>query len=253
MAPGWLTWGATLTEKMKTEDTLVLTVKGAHHWAVSMTSFTPTDAGDQVQVCKNGCAAILDSGTSLIAAPTEALMKLQMLLPPIDENCTNLHELPDIHMILDGYDVMLPPEAYVMRLQGTVVEADNLWDILYFRPKIHILDQCVPAFMQMDSMTELGPLWILGMPFFRYYHSTFETHDDVSKRRVYLSEASEECDALPLRGEKRETVEEKPKPHFGTMDAFSLHGQKRANRAPLPVKAGSLVPPNLPRKGFITL
>jgi hypothetical protein len=40
----------------------------------------------QTQVCRSGCAAIVDSGTSLIAAPASALMELGHLIGQIEED-----------------------------------------------------------------------------------------------------------------------------------------------------------------------
>lgn len=251
-APGWLTWGGDVPEQDLKDKTVMLEVKGQHHWAVSMTTFQP--AGVEVngqRLCANGCAAILDSGTSLIAAPSQALMALSQQLPEIKEDCSNLADLPSINLVLDGYELVLPPEAYVMRVTGTVVEAGSLWDLLYFKPKVTVLNQCVPAFMKMDRETELGPLWILGMPFFRFFHTTFETHDDVSKRRVYLSEASPTCEPLPLSAKKTETATatNSSTPTFGTMQALSLSSKRVVT--PLTMDVNSILPPMMERQGFI--
>merc|ERR1719321_1805557 len=79
------------------------------------------------------CAAIVDSGTSLIAAPGAALMQLSEMVGPINEDCSNLKELPTLHFTLgDGRSFTLPPGAYVMRINGAVMEADSVWDVLFF-------------------------------------------------------------------------------------------------------------------------
>ncbi|CAK9009715.1 unnamed protein product [Durusdinium trenchii] len=110
------------------------------------------------QVCQHGCAAIVDSGTSLIAAPASALMELGHLIGQIKEDCdcSNLHELPNLRFNLDGQELELPPQAYVMRVVGASVEADSIWDLLFFKPKIRKVDSCMPAFMEMDMNTQLG-------------------------------------------------------------------------------------------------
>ena len=38
------------------------------------------------------------------------------MLPPIHEDCSNLDDLPDLAFMLDGNELLLPPEAYVPRL-----------------------------------------------------------------------------------------------------------------------------------------
>ena len=89
-----------------------------------------------------------------------------------------------------------------LRLTGTLVEAKSVWDILYFRPKVMKLDQCMPAFMQIDRTTQFGPLWILGMPFFRFFHSSFHIDEEKRDHRtIYLMGADEECKVTDLESE----------------------------------------------------
>jgi hypothetical protein len=207
-APGWITWGGELTKEQKNTKAIALPVLGEHHWAVHMTGL---GIGPQAVTCQDGCGAILDSGTSLIAAPTPALMALSMVLPPINEDCSNLDSLPDLVFILNGHELSLPPEAYVLRLTGTLVEAQSVWDILYFRPKVMKLDQCMPAFMQIDRTTQFGPLWILGMPFFRFFHSSFHIDpENRENRTIFLMGADEKCAVTDLDSEQVEDYKEPP-------------------------------------------
>ena len=43
--------------------------------------------------------------------------------------------------------------------------------------------------------TQLGPVWILGMPFFRYYHTTFNRDRQVMR----FAKAGEDCQPKSLR------------------------------------------------------
>ena len=43
--------------------------------------------------------------------------------------------------------------------------------------------------------TQLGPVWILGMPFFRYYHTTFNRERQVMR----FAKAGEDCEPKSLR------------------------------------------------------
>jgi len=199
-APGFLTWGP--TEGLKANEFASAKVYGKHHWSTKLTDVTfkgPKAKGGKkvVSPCSAGkpCSAIIDSGTSLIAAPGMALMQLSQQIPPIKEDCSNLHDLPDLHFNLDGTDFMLPPAAYVMRITGALMEANDIWDILFFKPKIRKLDMCMPAFMQMDMMSKQGPVWILGMPFFRYYHTTF----DRVKEQMHFAVAGPTCEPRPFK------------------------------------------------------
>jgi hypothetical protein len=211
-ASGYLTWGPDKDAEMKKEDVAVAKVKGKHHWA---TSLTQVRFGDEVKmskaksdgkngskdevvdVCAKGCAAIIDSGTSLIAAPTAALVALSKQIGHIEEDCSNLDQLPSLRFMLDGKEMVLPPRAYVMNVKGASLEADSIWDLLFFKPKLRKTDSCMPAFMQMDMTTSLGEVWIFGMPFFRYFHTTFNRE----KGTMQFAKAGADCDPEPINSE----------------------------------------------------
>jgi len=196
---GYLTWGPDGDADLKEEEVVTTKVKGKHHWATSMNKvgFGKLAENKSDDVCADGCAAIIDSGTSLIAAPTAALAALSEKIGIIKEDCSNLHELPDLHFTLDGKEMVLPPQAYIMRVKGASLEADNIWDLLFFKPKLRKTDMCMPAFMQMDMQTKLGDVWILGMPFFRYFHTTFNRQ----KGTMVFAKAGSDCEAEPIKSE----------------------------------------------------
>jgi len=225
---GYLTWGP--TDSIPKSQMATAKVHGKHHWAARLhnVSFTlPGQGGKLAQMpCGGvGCSAIIDSGTSLIAAPGAALMMLSQQIPAIKEDCSNLHELPTLHFNIDGNDFVLPPQAYVMRITGALMEANDIWDILFFKPKLRKLDMCMPAFMQMDMMSAQGPIWILGMPFFRYYHTTF----DRTNQAMHFAVAGPDCEPRPFKSNHTE----------------SLLGVKTRDEDPLDVEIDALVPPTL--------
>lgn len=227
---GFLTWGPVQTDLTK-GDYASAQIVGKHHWATPLhnVTFIRNSAGHLGQIpCGNerGCAAIVDSGTSLIAAPGSALMQLSTQLPPIKEDCSNLDDLPTLHLVIDGTDFELPPQAYVMRITGAVLEAEDIWDILFFKPKIRKVDMCMFAFMQMDMISEHGPVWILGMPFFRYYHTTF----DREKKEMRFARAGPNCEPEPFKVDKTESL---------------LAMEQRITRTPMDVNVASIIPPSL--------
>eukprot|EP00413_Alexandrium_margalefii_P002372 CAMPEP_0204524568 /NCGR_PEP_ID=MMETSP0661-20131031/7441_1 /ASSEMBLY_ACC=CAM_ASM_000606 /TAXON_ID=109239 /ORGANISM="Alexandrium margalefi, Strain AMGDE01CS-322" /LENGTH=435 /DNA_ID=CAMNT_0051530327 /DNA_START=62 /DNA_END=1369 /DNA_ORIENTATION=- len=225
-SPGFLTWGP--GDRQATVATAK--VVGQHHWVTRLHNVTFNLSNSRVAQIpcgtQAGCAAIVDSGTSLIAAPGVALMQLSDQIPQIKEDCSNMDDLPTLHFVVDGHPLQLPPQAYVMRVTGASLEADDLWDILFFKPKIRKLDMCMPAFMQIDMMSQHGPVWILGMPFFRYYHTTF----DRGSKEMRFAEAGPGCEALPFRANRTESL---------------LSVDRRVEREPMDVEVEALVPPTL--------
>merc|ERR1719163_2518276 len=62
------------------------------------------------------------------------------------------------------------------------------------KPVIHFpVARCKPLFMAMEQATQFGPLWILGMPFFRSYYTTFSIGKSRQDRALYISAADSEC------------------------------------------------------------
>lgn len=206
MAPGWLFWGPSMTQEKRKELMVNVPVVGENHWGVKMSDVT---IGDKKLLCEGGgCGAIVDSGTSLIAAPGSHLEALTPLLDKIKEDCSNLHELPMLYLTMGDHTFALPPKAYVMRITGAVLEADNVWDVLFFKPKIKKIDICLPGFMQLDKISDYGPVWILGMPFLRYYYTTF----DRTNKQLHFARASKTCDPLKYEPvEKKSTKKENTK------------------------------------------
>jgi hypothetical protein len=233
---GYLTWGPVAKPDYKDKHYARADVIGKHHWVARMrnVSFAPQAGVDasanEVSPCtQEGCAAIIDSGTSLIAAPAEALMRLSGQIPPILEDCSNLHELPDLHFNIDGTDFALPPEAYVMRITGAMLEADSIWDILFFKPKIRKVNMCMPGFMTIDMVSKNGPVWILGMPFFRYFHTTF----DRERQTMHFAVAGPDCQPKPYKVN-------------GTADTKALLAMSPgAPRQPMDIDVHAIVPPTL--------
>jgi len=47
--------------------------------------------------------------------------------------------------------------------------------------------------MESYAETSLGPLWILGMPFFRKYYTSFNVGRSHSDRSLFVAHASNDC------------------------------------------------------------
>jgi len=172
-------------------------VVGKVHWGVMMTNVF-VHGLEVSNPCNPSCGAIIDSGTSLIAAPPSAKGLIDSLKRMVNPDCSNIGSLPVLHFTVGGHTIHLPPQAYVMKasLLGLKIPVDPLgvWDFVWNGPKIGIVDQCTTAFMNIDKATQFGPLWILGMPFMRYYYTIFDRR---SPPKIHVAPAGPDC-KLPL-------------------------------------------------------
>eukprot|EP00746_Dinoflagellata_sp_MGD_P003629 gnl/MRDRNA2_/MRDRNA2_107044_c0_seq1.p1 gnl/MRDRNA2_/MRDRNA2_107044_c0~~gnl/MRDRNA2_/MRDRNA2_107044_c0_seq1.p1 ORF type:complete len:471 (+),score=75.12 gnl/MRDRNA2_/MRDRNA2_107044_c0_seq1:114-1526(+) len=164
-------------------------VVGDIHWAVLMSKLSASGQ-ETHDACNPSCAAIVDSGTSLIAAPTSALQALAPILTKIDPECGNLDTLPDITFTLGQDTFTLPPAIYVIRVTGYVEDRQDVWEAMFGPPKLKAVTQCVPAFMEINMVAkDHGPVWILGMPFLRYYYTVFQRNP----KFLHIAYATADC------------------------------------------------------------
>jgi len=240
-AEGFLTWGPGKTV-LEEKDTAVANVIGKHHWAAKLedVSFVGADGKNFEIPCSNGnnCTAIVDSGTSLIAAPGIALEQLSAQIPPIAEDCSNLHELPTLRFVVGGNLLELPPQAYVMKVTGATLEANDVWDILFFKPKVRKINMFMPAFMQIDMESQHGPVWILGVPFFRYNHTTFDRTNTVMR----FAKAGPDCEPEALKVNKTSLISERSELDHtaNTVDIDSLISPTLSGMMDFPYKTNGI-------------
>ena len=133
------------------------------YWAMGMDDITIN--GASVTSCRK---AIVDSGTSLLAAPSADIKKIAaavgahtvLPIPPFNKeyfiNCTSPG--PDINIKLGGVDFVLTKEDYIINDGG----------------------KCLFAMTGLDVPAPAGPLYILGDVFMRAHYVKF----DVGQRRL---------------------------------------------------------------------
>jgi saccharopepsin len=113
---------------------------------------------------------ILDTGTSLIALPSQLAEMLNAQIGAKKNyagqyaiDCNKRDELKDVTFNLAGYNFTLGPYEYVLEVSGS----------------------CISTFMGMDFPPPTGPLAILGDAFLRKYYSIY----DAGANTVGLAEA----------------------------------------------------------------
>merc|ERR1719253_474908 len=90
------------------------------------------------------------------------------------KDCSNIHSLPTLKFDLGTATVELPPHAYVVK-------------------GFKQANECHAAFMSMDMTSDLGKVWILGMPFLRYYYTVF----DRPNKKVHFTPSTPSCTMPP--------------------------------------------------------
>eukprot|EP00929_Paragymnodinium_shiwhaense_P047351 TRINITY_DN2401_c0_g1_i1.p1 TRINITY_DN2401_c0_g1~~TRINITY_DN2401_c0_g1_i1.p1 ORF type:complete len:474 (-),score=87.42 TRINITY_DN2401_c0_g1_i1:385-1737(-) len=169
-----------------------LPVHGQAHWGVQMTSLR--FHGVQMQdPCVPSCGAIVDSGTSLIAAPPSAKGLIDSISRLIARDCSNLNSLPVLELELGGVQIRLPPKAYVMQVIKEAPRNSSWHRVLFGGSRT---SECSPGFMTISKSSSLGPVWVLGMPFLRYYHTVF----DRTEKKLYIAPSQPSCNMLATSG-----------------------------------------------------
>merc|ERR1719410_3152323 len=124
------------------------------YWEVSLDAMKYGSA-----VVSSSAKAIIDSGTSLLAGPKEAIDAIAtaagaklVLGKEYTIDCSKKATLPDLSVTLGGKNFALSPDDYVLSVSG----------------------QCLFAFMPIDVPPPRGPLWIMGDVFMRKYYCIFD-------------------------------------------------------------------------------
>merc|ERR1719387_22953 len=103
------------------------------------------------KLCKGQCQVAVDTGTSLMAGPTEIINSLIDTLN-VDSKCANFKRLPDLGFVLGEHILNLKPDDYIDKGD----------------------DGCSVALMTLDIPPPKGPLFIFGDPFLRKYYTVYD-------------------------------------------------------------------------------
>jgi hypothetical protein len=114
-------------------------------------------------LCKEGCMVAIDTGTTLMLAPSKAIDILYDHLP---SGC-NFKNMPDLVFIIKGKSYSIPATSYMISVENGVEED----------PGVHnekVPDDCVFAFGSLDIDPPFGPVWVFGNIFMNSYYVAFD-------------------------------------------------------------------------------
>mmetsp|Transcript_96785 Transcript_96785/g.172167 ORF Transcript_96785/g.172167 Transcript_96785/m.172167 type:complete len:521 (+) Transcript_96785:93-1655(+) len=188
-AQGHLIWND-LDPRSQVRHFSRLKVTGQESWKMALKNVELVGAKGETWAigCSNGCQAVLDSGTSLISAPIEALEAMTSVLGSLGASCSDEAVLPMLKFNLGGTEHVLPPEVYMGFVEG--MEYVN-------HEEVKVKD-CELLMMEIgDEFAGATPLWIMGMPFFRWYTATFVFGQDLynphAKKSIWTAPVDEKC------------------------------------------------------------
>jgi len=177
-SPGYMIWQDHALDQMGSLFE-PLQVYHSNYW---MTKLYDVRLGEHPVYCQSrgSCGAILDSGTSLISMPLAAKGSIKNIVASMGSPCS-YSSLPMLKFKLNGKPYALPPDAYMGKVMGKAkmtafFEADDT-------------KACDVSVMTSNLKSNLGSTWILGMPFFRTYYTTFSQ----SPPKMYTAVASASC------------------------------------------------------------
>lgn len=154
-------------DKSKFEGEITwLPVRRKAYWEVK---FDGIGLGDEYAVLE-GHGAAIDTGTSLIALPSQLAEILNAQIGAEKSwngqytvDCNAREKLPELTFTFDGYNFTLSAYDYTLEVSGS----------------------CISAFTPMDFPDPIGPLAIIGDAFLRRYYSIY----DLGKDAVGLAKA----------------------------------------------------------------
>jgi len=112
--------------------------------------------GESTKSCNAflGCYMVVDTGTSVLAGPPNAVNVLLSKIGNVSSDCSNAQSLPEITITMGGNDFALGPDFYVIRVKDANGQ-----------------EQCQ---MGIEGINAGVPLWILGDPFLRKYYTVWD-------------------------------------------------------------------------------
>jgi len=160
-----------IDEKYVKSDIVYANITREGYWQFKMDGASVNGAA----LCNGGCQVIADTGTSLIALPSEEARIVNKAIgaSPIPGgqwtiDCAKVPSLPEVQFTIAGKEFSLSGKDYVLEMTSFGQKA------------------CISGFFGMDIPAPAGPIWILGDVFLGKYYSIY----DFGNSRVGFAESA---------------------------------------------------------------
>lgn len=220
-SPGWLVFDD-LDPRSRPEAFVSLPVAGKLTWSIQVTGMFLQNNFDNTRItlgCQPSCGAIVDTGTSLFSLPSHVYKKIFETIKSMNGDCGDTRMFPDLVVQVNGHDLPFSAESYIGQVDGSV--PNQMKDLVHANQDVAFgsipnggvaplfrlgaasdevsinmttdeRQKCQLLLMDMgEEITQLGPLAILGMPFFREYYTTFDIGG--STRSIHVAKADDQC------------------------------------------------------------
>jgi len=202
---------------------IVMDTKGPY-WQTKLSGLKLGGDADADRIRTEGSTqAILDTGTSLIGAPSWFVNGVVSFVSArlSDLGCDDVTKWPDLRFKLGGVELALPASSYLGKVVGDESFIKDDPRLFGRMPHLKTRMPCTAMIFSttndetydseegeddyarvkvnatravLADDTADSPEWIFGLPFFRTYYTTFLlTKDAMDARRVFLAEANEKC------------------------------------------------------------
>uniref|UniRef100_A0A7N6AUY7 Peptidase A1 domain-containing protein n=1 Tax=Anabas testudineus TaxID=64144 RepID=A0A7N6AUY7_ANATE len=129
------------------------------YWQIGVQGFQIN--GQETGWCSQGCQSIVDTGTSMLTAPSQFMASIMQAIGAQESqngaymvDCSQINNLPTLSFVLSGVTFPLPPSAYIIQ---------------------NGYEYCSVGITPTYLPSQNGqPLWIFGDVFLRVYYSVFD-------------------------------------------------------------------------------
>ncbi|XP_029991675.1 gastricsin isoform X1 [Sphaeramia orbicularis] len=137
-------------------------VTSESYWQIGIQGFQIN--GQETGWCSQGCQSIVDTGTSMLTAPSQLLGSIMQAIGAQRSqygmymvDCSQINNMPTLSFVISGVALPLPPSAYIMQHYQNGYQFCSV--------------AITPTYLPSQNGQ---PLWIFGDVFLREYYSVYD-------------------------------------------------------------------------------